>query len=174
MSRKWRGTALFAVIMAGVSVTVAGRLATGGGASGSPVLTPQAGATDAAQPSPTASGTPSTGSGSAPGTGAAPSAGTSGSGASGGATTVTGDVEQTQFGPVQVSLTYSGSKITSVQTLQAPTGTGRDEMLTNYAVPQLEHEVISSQSARVDTISGATYTSGGYLASVQSAIDKHQ
>jgi len=171
MTRKWQGTALFAVIMAGVSVTVAGRLVTGGGVTtSSPVVTPQAGATDASQPAPSTSAPPST-AGSTP----APSSSSASSSAGATATTtVTGDTEQTQYGPVQVSLTYTGSKITSVQTLQAPEGTGRDQMLTSYAVPQLEQEVISSQSARVDTISGATFTSEGYLASVQSAIDKRQ
>jgi uncharacterized protein with FMN-binding domain len=168
MRRKWQGTALFAVIMAGVSVTVAGRALTGGGAGagadggagGGSGAAPQTGATDAAQPS----ATPSP---------AASSAGSGASGSNGAAITVTGAAEQTRYGTVQVSVTYSGSRITSVQTLQAPTDTGRDQMLTNYAVPQLEQEVVSSQSARVDTISGATYTSEGYLASVQSAIDKH-
>ena len=171
MTRKWQGTALFAVIMAGVSVTVAGRLVTGGGvgAAGN-VVTPQAGATDAAQPS----ATPSTGAAGSASDPAATSAPSAAGGSSSSTTTVTGAAEQTQFGTVQVSLTYTGSKITSVQTLQAPTDTGRDQMLTSYAVPQLEQEVISSQSARVDTISGATYTSEGYLASVQSALDKHQ
>lgn len=145
MSRKWQGTAMFAVIMAGISATVAGRMLAGGA---------DASATPAA---------------SAP---AAPDSGSSSSSRSSGET-VTGAVEQTRFGAVQVSVTFSGSKITAVTTLQAPSGSGRDEMLTQYATPLLEQEVIASQSARVDTISGATYTSEGYLASVQSALDAH-
>jgi uncharacterized protein with FMN-binding domain len=132
MRRTWRGTALFAAIMAGVSATVGARMLLGDGAA----------------------------------TGAGPTGG--------GTTTVQGATEQTRFGPVQVSVTFSGAKITSVQTLQAPSGRGRDQMLTQYATPLLAKEVIASQSARVDTISGATYTSEGYLASVQSAIDAHK
>jgi len=150
MSRRWQGTALFAVIMAGVSATVAGRMLVGGAA-------------DHAAASPAApKGSSSGSSGDS----------SSGSGTSSG-DTVTGAIEQTRFGPVQVSVTFSGSKITAVTTLEAPSERGRDQMLTEYATPLLEKEVIASQSARVDTISGATYTSEGYLASVQSAIDSH-
>lgn len=171
MTRRWQGTALFAAIMAAVSVTVAGRMLTGVDAAGTPIVTPQAGAADSGHQVPPTTGS----SGSSGAATASPSTPASGASAGNGSTTtVTGDTEQTRFGPVQVSLTYSGSKITSVRTLQAPTESGRDEMLTNYAVPQLQQEVISSQSARVDTISGATYTSEGYLASVQSAIDKRK
>jgi uncharacterized protein with FMN-binding domain len=36
----------------------------------------------------------------------------------------------------------------------------------------LEREVISAQSAQVDMVSGATYTSQGYLRSLQSALDR--
>jgi len=148
MSRRWQGTALFAVIMAGLSATVAGRLLTAGDAT--------AGAAGTAGTSSTSTSSGTTSSGTASGT------------------TVTGDAEQTRFGTVQVAVTFAGSKITAVKTLQAPSESGRDQMLTQLATPQLEHEVIASQSARVDTVSGATYTSEGYLASVQSAIDAHR
>ncbi|GAA4158854.1 hypothetical protein GCM10022286_12390 [Gryllotalpicola daejeonensis] len=156
MSRKWQGTALFAAIMAGVSVTIAGRMLAGGGI---------------AEAGPSGAGSSSTGSdSSSTGSGAS----SSGSGATTSGDTVTGDVEQTRFGAVQVAVTFDGTKITAVTTLQAPSESGRDQMLTQMATPQLEQEVIASQSARVDTISGATYTSEGYLASVQSAIDAHR
>lgn len=154
MSRKWQGTAMFAVIMAGVSATVAGRMLAGG-------------ADASTAPAASAPAAPDSGSSSSSG----PSSSSGSSSSSG--ETVTGAVEQTRFGAVQVSVTFSGSKITAVTTLQAPGGSGRDEMLTQYATPLLEQEVIASQSARVDTISGATYTSEGYLASVQSALDAH-
>lgn len=158
MTRKWQGTALFALVMAGVSATVAGRLLAGGGGA----------VADAAGAASGTSSAPSSSSGS--GTGSDTGSGT-GSGT--GSDTVQGDAEQTRFGAVQVAVTFDGSKIVDVQTLVAPSESGRDEMLTQYATPQLAKEVIASQSAKVDTISGATYTSEGYLASVQSAIDKH-
>jgi uncharacterized protein with FMN-binding domain len=181
MSRSWQGTALFAVIMAGVSVTVAGRMLVGGG--GVAAVTPAGSSAQAPsenEGSGDGSSGPSSPSGSAPSSGSSgSSSSSSSSGSSGGSSssagsTVTGDTEQTRFGNVQVSVTFSGSKITKVTTLQAPDRGGRDQMLTQYAVPQLEQEVLNSQSARVDTVSGATYTSEGYLASVQSAIDKHK
>jgi len=84
---------------------------------------------------------------------------------------VTGNAIQTPYGIVQVQLTLTNGRITEVTLLQAPQG-GRDTQLTNYAVPQLRSEVLSAQSAQVDTISGATYTSQGYLQSVQSALDQ--
>jgi uncharacterized protein with FMN-binding domain len=84
---------------------------------------------------------------------------------------LTGSAIQTPYGIVQVALTFSGGKITEITLLQAPQG-GRDTQITNYSVPQLRSEVLSAQSAQVDTISGATYTSDGYLKSVQSALDQ--
>jgi uncharacterized protein with FMN-binding domain len=49
---------------------------------------------------------------------------------------------------------------------------GRSAEISNYAAPILRQEVLKAQSANVDTVGGATYSSQGYLASVQSAIDK--
>jgi hypothetical protein len=167
MSRKWQGTALFAAIMAGLSVTVAGRMLAGGGADAV-----ASGGTSSSTSVPGGTGTSS--STSVPGGTGSSSSLDSGSGStSSSGSTVTGSVEQTRFGPVQVKLTFDGTKITGVTVVQAPSGSGRDDMLTQYATPLLAKEVIASQSAKVDTISGATYTSEGYLASVQSAIDAH-
>jgi uncharacterized protein with FMN-binding domain len=99
----------------------------------------------------------------------------SGSGSSGNTTSYTGQVSgsaiQTPYGIVQVQLTFANGKITEVTVLQAPQG-GRDSQITNFATPLLRNEVLQAQSAHVDTISGATYTSLGYLQSVQSALDK--
>jgi uncharacterized protein with FMN-binding domain len=83
---------------------------------------------------------------------------------------LTGSAIQTPYGVVKVQLTLANGKITEITVLQAPQG-GRDTQLTNYATPQLRSEVLAAQSAQVDTISGATYTSIGYLQSVQSALD---
>lgn len=86
--------------------------------------------------------------------------------------TFTGDVVSTQYGPVQVSVTFTNSRITDVRTLQTPSGDDRSRAIADRAVPTLHDEVIASQSAKIDTVSGATYTSDGYAQSVQSAIDK--
>ena len=98
---------------------------------------------------------------------------TSGSTApSSGATSVTGSVAQTQWGPVQVELAVSGGKITKVTVVQYPNGNGRDEEINSYALPILVQETIDSQSASIDMVSGATVTSDGYLQSLQSALDQ--
>lgn len=89
-----------------------------------------------------------------------------------GGRTVTGDVAATRWGPVQVALVLDTSgRITAVQVLQQPSGNGRDREINSYALPQLVSETLSAQSARIDTVSGATVTSEGYLTSLQSALD---
>jgi uncharacterized protein with FMN-binding domain len=79
---------------------------------------------------------------------------------------------QTRFGPIQVQITVEGSKITAVQELQSPSDDRRSESINEQAAPILEQEVLASQSASIDTVSGATYTSDGYKQSLQSAIDQ--
>ena len=119
---------------------------------------------------PNANPAPSAGSaqsdGSAPG-GSAPTAGSGGSGN----TVVNGTVSQTRWGPVQVQVTIAGGRITDVKTLQQPSGNFRDQEINSYAVPQLREEVLSAQSANIDTVSGATVTSNGYISSLQAALD---
>ncbi|MFJ6835189.1 FMN-binding protein [Streptomyces sp. NPDC091209] len=88
-----------------------------------------------------------------------------------GTTTVTGDVVRTEYGPVQVRLTMSGGKITKADAVQAPKG-GTSDQKTALSVPKLNQETVTAQSAEIDAVSGATYTSGGYKKSLQSALDK--
>ena len=96
----------------------------------------------------------------------APKSGSSTSG------TFTGDAVMTQWGVVQVQITVSNGKITAATPVQYPNGNGRDMEINSYALPVLNQEVISAQSANIDMVSGATVTSGGYLQSLQSAIDQ--
>ncbi|MGW4908203.1 FMN-binding protein [Streptomyces sp. NPDC004270] len=109
--------------------------------------------------------------------GAAPSAAAAGQespqGGTGaaGATTVTGDATQTQYGVVQVRLTVANGKITQAEAVQAPKG-GTSDQKTALSVPQLNKETVAAQSANIDSVSGATYTSTGYKQSLQSALDK--
>jgi uncharacterized protein with FMN-binding domain len=88
-----------------------------------------------------------------------------------GAGTVTGDAAQTQYGAVQVRLTVSNGKITRAEAVQAPKG-GQSDQITANAVPRLNQAAVAAQSADIDVVSGATYTSKGYQESLQSAIDK--
>jgi uncharacterized protein with FMN-binding domain len=85
---------------------------------------------------------------------------------------LTGSAVQIPFGTVQVRVTMQSGKITDVQTLQMPNDQRRTQEISQYAAPQLRSEVLAAQSAQVDTISGATYTSEGYLQSLQSALDQ--
>lgn len=94
-----------------------------------------------------------------------------GSGTSSGSGTATGSVAQTRWGPVQVRITVSGGKITDVTAVQVPDGNHRDQEINAYAVPILRQAALAAQSARIDTVSGATVTSDGYRESLQSAID---
>ena len=83
---------------------------------------------------------------------------------------LTGSTVQTPFGAVQVQVTLQNGRITDVQALQTPGDQRRSQQISQYAVPQLRSEVLSAQSAQVNTISGATYTSEGYAQSLQSAL----
>jgi uncharacterized protein with FMN-binding domain len=91
---------------------------------------------------------------------------------SGGSTTVTGAVEQTQWGPVQVQLVVTDGSITKVTVLQYPNGNPRDAEINSYALPILIKETTEQQNAKIDMVSGATVTSTGYVQSLQSALDQ--
>jgi len=84
---------------------------------------------------------------------------------------LTGSSVQTPFGNVQVQVSLQGGRITDVQTLQLPSG-GHSSQVSRYAAPQLRSEVLQAQSAQVDSVSGATYTSQAYQISLQSALDQ--
>ncbi|MFF6879549.1 FMN-binding protein [Streptomyces sp. NPDC012474] len=90
---------------------------------------------------------------------------------SGTAQTLTGDVAQTQYGPVQVRVTVAGGKITRAEAVQAPKG-GRSDQVTSSSVPRLNQAAVAAGNADIDAVSGATYTSAGYKKSLQSALDK--
>ena len=85
--------------------------------------------------------------------------------------TVDGNVAQTQYGNVQVRLTVSNGKITKADAVQAPKG-GLSDQKTAMAVPKLNQEAVAAGSAKIDAVSGATYTSSGYMQSLQSALDQ--
>jgi uncharacterized protein with FMN-binding domain len=110
---------------------------------------------------------PATGSASS-GTASA-SAPTSGDGTT---TTVTGTAADTRYGPVQVQLTVANGTITDVTVVEYPNSNGKDQQINAQALPILVKETLSAQSAKIDMVSGATYTSEGYLTSLQSALDQ--
>jgi uncharacterized protein with FMN-binding domain len=108
-----------------------------------------------------------------PMTTAAPvSDGNTGRTSSGGSGTVTGPAVDTRWGPVQVEITVAGGKITAVNVPQYPDGNRKDEQINARALPILVQETLDAQSADIDTVSGATVTSDGYLESLQAALDQ--
>jgi uncharacterized protein with FMN-binding domain len=86
--------------------------------------------------------------------------------------TFTGGTANTRFGPVQVQITVSGGVIADVQVVQYPNGNREDQQINQRAIPMLVSETTQAQSSKIHMVSGATYTSQGYIASLQSAIDK--
>ncbi|MFJ6392846.1 FMN-binding protein [Streptomyces sp. NPDC091972] len=91
---------------------------------------------------------------------------------SGSTTTVTGAVISTQFGDTQVQVTIKSGKITDVKPLQIPSNEPQSVQISNAAIPALRQSALAKQSAAIDVVSGATYTSQSYAASLQSALDK--
>ena len=97
--------------------------------------------------------------------------GSASAGTTTGTRTVTGDSVQTRWGPVQVRITLKSGKLTEVTAVTYPQENPRDQEINSYAIPRLRSEALQAQSADIDTVSGATYTSDGYRQSLQSALD---
>jgi len=87
-------------------------------------------------------------------------------------TTVTGAAWPTIYGPVQVRITVTDGKLSAVTATEYPTETPRDYQINSFAIPELNSEALAAGSAKIDAVSGATYTSGGYIGSLQNALDK--
>ena len=88
-----------------------------------------------------------------------------------GETTITGKVGNTVYGPVQIELVVKSHRIVKVAVLEQPTNTIHDIQIGEFAFPKLISETLTAQNAKVDAVSGASYTSAGYIASLQSAVD---
>jgi uncharacterized protein with FMN-binding domain len=122
-----------------------------------------------------AASTPKAGSGSAgtpksaatPSSAATPRTGT----ATSGTKTITGDAAQTRYGPVQVQITVTNGAVTTVTAVDYPQNDPRDFQINSFAIPQLDQEATAAKSTSIDFVSGATYTSQGYVQSLQSALD---
>src|SRR6266436_10240009 len=87
-----------------------------------------------------------------------------------GETAITGKVANTVYGPVQIQLIVKSHKIVKVAVLEQPTNTIHDIQIGEFAFPKLISETLSAQNAKVDAVSGASYTSDGYISSLQSAV----
>ncbi|MDQ1393965.1 MAG: hypothetical protein QOF30_2942 [Acidimicrobiaceae bacterium] len=110
-----------------------------------------------------------------PAPGAAPPPGsnpTTTVGPTSGPRTITGGLFSNRYGDVQVAVVVSGNQIIDVKALKLPSDRARSRDISDQAAPLLHDEVIQAQSAQIDTIGGATYTSASYAQSLQSALDK--
>jgi len=141
-------------------------VASGGGAA--PAATSGPAAAPLSAPGPAANTRPGVTAAPAPST--APAAGSGGTALKNG--TVTGQVVQTRFGSVQVQVTIAAGKITDVTALQLPNDRQRSAEISGIVEPMLRSEALTAQSAQIDLISGATYTSDAYAQSLQSALDQ--
>ena len=86
--------------------------------------------------------------------------------------TYTGTTVTHRYGSVTVTVTISGGKITNVSAQALDGGDRRSQSIDSQAVPMMKTEVLSANSAKVSTISGATYTTTAYITSLQSALAK--
>ncbi len=87
------------------------------------------------------------------------------------ARTVTGPVVSTRWGTVQVEITVEGGQLSDVTALQLPGGDQRSASISSRVEPTLRSQALSAQSAEIDGVSGATYTSVAYARSLQAALD---
>ncbi|SFI77308.1 FMN-binding protein [Amycolatopsis sacchari] len=110
----------------------------------------------------------STPSAAQPAAATAPPASQAPSGSNG--STVDGPVVDSDYGPYQVRVTFSGSRITDVTLITEP-GDRHSQRIANRAAPTLRQEALQAQSAHIDTVSGATATSEAYAQSLQGALD---
>jgi uncharacterized protein with FMN-binding domain len=140
-----------------------GSTASGSGTSGSSGSTGSTGSTGS-------SGSTGSGTDSSSSTGSTGSTGSAGT-TSQGTTTVDGPVVDTRYGPVQVEVTVANGQLTAVTALQLPDEDRRSASISSRAEPILQSEALSAQSAAIDGVSGATYTSDGYEQSLQAALD---
>ncbi len=86
--------------------------------------------------------------------------------------TYTGSTASNMYEDIQVAVTVSGGKITNVTTPVVNSGSGHSEQINSYALPQLNQQAIAAQSAQIDGVSGASFTSQSYTQSLQSALDQ--
>jgi uncharacterized protein with FMN-binding domain len=97
-------------------------------------------------------------------------AGTSTTTGTSGAQTYTGDAVQIQWGTVQVEATVENGRITDVTAISYPANDGHSAQLSAMAIPTLQQQAMTAQSANLDGVSGASYTSAAFAQSLQSAL----
>ena len=76
----------------------------------------------------------------------------------------------TRYGNYQAAITIAAGKITNISMLQSGRSDGTSQQISGYALPQLISAVLQQQKANVGYVSGASYTSQGFEASVKDAM----
>ena len=89
-----------------------------------------------------------------------------------GTKTATGKAYRHPFGVVQVAVTVEGDQIVDVQALRMPEGDRHSAWISQQVEPMLRESALAVDSAQIDIVSGATYTSTAYAYSLQSALDQ--
>jgi len=84
----------------------------------------------------------------------------------------TGTTSSNSYDDIQVAIVISGGKITTITTPTLRGDSGHSTQINNYAVPQLKNQALAAQSASIDGVSGASYTTEAYVNSLQSALDQ--
>jgi uncharacterized protein with FMN-binding domain len=79
---------------------------------------------------------------------------------------------QYQYGDIELKVTMTGAKVTDVSVVKEDITDPHSQQIDEYAVPELRSQALSAQSAQLDGVSGASYTSAAYEQSLQSALDK--
>lgn len=83
----------------------------------------------------------------------------------------TGTTESDRYGDLTVTVKLTNGKITGI-TYTSTASDGHSLGIESQAVPTLKSEAIAANSADIASVSGATYTSTKYKASLQAALDK--
>jgi uncharacterized protein with FMN-binding domain len=93
-------------------------------------------------------------------------------GPSSGTRTIDGPDVNTRYGDVQVRISITGTRLVDMQALRLPSDRARSARISQMAGPELRQEALQAQSAHIDAVSGASYTSAAYIESLQGALDK--
>ncbi len=119
-----------------------------------------------------AAGGSGSGTGSPSGSGAAGGSrsGSSGASTSGASGHATGPTEQYGYGQLAVAVTVSGGRITNVTVPSIQVADSYSGSIASQVIPMLRSQVLSAQSANIQGVSGATYTSEAYAMSLQAAL----
>ena len=85
----------------------------------------------------------------------------------------TGSAVNYHYGILSVSVTASGKRITKVSIGSINDGGNfRSQSIDQQSIPMLEQQAVQAQSANIQGVSGASYTSAGFQQSLQSALGK--